>query len=120
MNMTMTLMLIRNGDIVDNDNNDGGGGGGNGDGGGDVGGPDGGGRGGDGGEPVTHEVEVERKLMCQLDSHCHLMDNHHHGTENLNLSRKNGSMIEIGNIQSLLKCSNPQMLKCSNVQILKY
>ena len=118
MNMTMTLMLIRNGDIVDNDNNDGGGGGGNGDGGGDVGGPDGGGR--DGGEPVTHEVEVERKLMCQLDSHCHLMDNHHHGTENLNLSRKNGSMIEIGNIQSLLKCSNPQMLKCSNVQILKY
>ena len=81
-----------------------------------------GGRGGDGGdgEPVTHEVEVERKLMRQLDSHCHLMDDHHHGTENLNLSRKNGSMIEIGNIQSLLKCSNPQMLKCSNVQILKY
>ena len=102
MNMTMTLMLIRTGDIDDNDDDDGGDG------------DD------DGGEPVTHEVEVERKLMCQLDSHCHLMDDHHHGTENLNLSRKNGSMIEIGNIQSLLKCSNPQMLKCSNVQILKY
>ena len=42
-----------------------------------------GGRGGDGGdgEPVTHEVEVERKLMCQLDSHCHLMDDHHQGTK---------------------------------------
>ena len=70
MNMTMTLMLIRTGDIDDNDDDDGGDG------------DD------DGGEPVTHEVEVERKLMCQLDSHCHLMDDHHQGKENLNLSRK--------------------------------